>query len=122
MIMILELNATLLDQVETHPDCGALIAGHHEATNMPALLCNVFRDNQQTTTVWSTGTATSSRIIPLSQSSGSLWVSNNFYTNKLSIHALTSDLDNMVIYCGTEEKPKLANFTLRIYSKSFSDL
>ena len=86
---------------------------------MPALVCNVFSDNQQVTTVWNTGT-TSSRIIqPLSQSSASLWVSTDVYATKLDIHTLASDLDNVIVYCGTEENPKLANFTLRIYSKSF---
>jgi hypothetical protein len=108
-----------LDRVETCPACGSLIAGYQGATNMSALVCNVFRDNQQITTVWSTGTATSSSIVPLSQNSPSLRVTNSSYANKLSIHALTSNLDNVVVYCGTKEKPKLANFTLRIYSKSF---
>ena len=118
----LEIEHFLLDRVETRPGCGALIAGYKGDRNMSALVCNVFRDNQQTTTVWSAGTATSRGIIPLSQSSGSLSVSNNIYASKLSILALTSDLDNLVVYCGTEEKPELANFTLRIYSKNFSDL
>ena len=85
---------------------------------MSALVCNVFRDNQQTSTVWSTGTTTSSKIIPLSQSSASLRVSDKIYAKKLSIDALTPGLDNVVVYCGTRKKPKLANFTLRIYSKS----
>lgn len=89
---------------------------------MSALVCNVFRDNQPTTTVWSTGTVTSSEIIPLSQSSASLQVSGGIYAKKLSIVALTPDLDNVIIYCGTKENPKLANFTLRIYSKNCSDL
>ena len=30
---------------------------------------------------------------------------------------LTSDLDGKMVYCGTNEKTKLANFTLRIYRK-----
>lgn len=117
----LEIEHFLLDRVETHPGCGTLIAGY-KGDNMSAIVCNVFRDNQQISTVWSTGNTTSSRIIPSSQSSGSLYMSNNTYANELGINALTSDLDNVVVYCGTEEKPELANFTLRIYSKNFSDL
>ena len=89
---------------------------------MSALVCDVFRDNQQTTTIWKTGATNSNGIFPLSQSSGSLRVSDNTYGNELSILNLTADLDNVIVYCGMEENPMLANFTLRIYSKSFSDL
>ena len=37
--------------------------------------------------------------------------------NKLTVQNLTSDLDGVIVYCGTEEEPELANITLRIYRR-----
>ena len=39
------------------------------------------------------------------------------YQNSLTVTNLTSDLDGMIIYCGTGMQSRQANFTLRIYHK-----
>ena len=42
---------------------------------------------------------------------------NFTYENSLTVTNLTSDLDGVIIYCGTGVQPRQANFTLRIYRK-----
>lgn len=107
-----------LVRVETHPASGTLIAGFEGATNISVLFCNIFSDNQQISTLWNTGNVANGIIQPLSQSLTSLVVTkDSLYENKLTILNLTSNLNDMIVFCGTEEDPKLANFTLRIYRK-----
>ena len=42
---------------------------------------------------------------------------NLTYQNSLTITNMTSDLDGVIIYCGTGKQSQQANFTLRIYGK-----
>ena len=42
---------------------------------------------------------------------------NSTYLNSLTVTNLTSDLDGVIVYCGTGARPQQANFTLRIYRK-----
>ena len=42
---------------------------------------------------------------------------NITYMNSLTVTNLTSDLDGVIIYCGTGLQSQQANFTLRIYRK-----
>lgn len=105
-----------LDRVETFPVSGTLIAGFEEEQIASTLICNAFSDNQQMATKWSTGNIRNEEIQEVSMNSASLSLTNEHYNNKLVIRCLRSDLDNIVVYCGTNETPKLANFTIRLYS------
>ena len=51
-------------------------------------------------------------------------VPNNdiLFDNKLTILNWTAELDGVIVYCGTGQDRKQANFTLRIYSESLSSL
>ena len=104
----------LLDRAETSPANGILIAGFEGATNLSTLLCSVFSHNQQTATVWSVKSFTSDELLPVSPNVAK---TAGPYNSMLTIQALTPGLDNTVVYCGTEERLKLAHFRLRIYSK-----
>lgn len=42
-------------------------------------------------------------------------IHDNTLKNNLTIKNLTHNLDGVQLYCGTEEAPQLANWTLRIY-------
>lgn len=43
---------------------------------------------------------------------------NVTYNNQLTVLNLTSELDEVIVFCGTGQQQALANFTLRIYRKS----
>ena len=100
--------------METDPDNGTLIADFEGATNLSVLVCKAFSHNQQTPTVWSMRNFTSDKLLPLPQT---LAVDDGLYNSALAVLNLTPDLDGVVLYCGTKERPKLAHFQLRIYSK-----
>ena len=40
------------------------------------------------------------------------------YLNRLTVLNMTSELDDVILYCGTGAQPRQANFTLKIYRKS----
>ena len=39
------------------------------------------------------------------------------YRNRLTILVMTSDLDEVIVYCGSGTDPQQANFVLRLYRK-----
>ena len=41
------------------------------------------------------------------------------FQNQITILNFTSDLDNVTLYCGTGVERRMANFTIRIYRKSY---
>lgn len=101
--------------METDPASGTLIAGFEGDMNISALVCNAYSHNQQTPTVWGMANVTSGdHMLSLPES---LKVDDNSYRNGLNIQHFSSNLDNVVVYCGTQDRPKLAYFRLRLYSK-----
>ena len=63
------------------------------------LECTRFLDNKKSTTYWRS-----------SQHSY-----DGYTQNKLTISNLTANHNGVKVYCGSEDQPKMANFTLRIY-------
>ena len=45
------------------------------------------------------------------------FIHGGILNTKLTILTLSSNLDGVLVYCGTEDEPLIANFTLRIYRK-----
>ena len=90
------------DFIIPNPPSGSFIADYKGREI--ALNCNRFRDGQKCTMHWS------GKIINSSQLSY-----NGHLKNKLTILNLTAYHDGEKVYCGTEDEPELANFTLRIY-------
>lgn len=71
----------------------------YEGRNV-TLRCNRFLDGHKSITYWKS-----------SQPSY-----DGYLQNKSTISLiLTANHDDMKVYCGTEEQPEMANFTLRIY-------
>ena len=90
--------------MRTEPPSGSLVA-NYEGREIN-LRCSRFRDGHKSPTQWSRKKTWDSQP----SRDGSL-------LNELIILNLISDLDGMIICCGTEEEPELANFTLRVYRK-----
>ena len=53
---------------------------------------------------------------------GDLRPSGSTFRNRLIISALTSQLDGVIIHCGTGEQPREANYPVRIYRKFYYKL
>ena len=52
---------------------------------------------------------------------GDLRPSGSTFRNRLTISALTSQLDGVIIHCGTGEQPQQASYPVRIYRKFYYD-
>ena len=111
------------------PDSGSLFAAFEGSVNATTFTCNLFDSSgyKQHPTFWMlTNLQGSTDLQPVSSSA----VSNRFYIhNHTNIHQnnlidhrmmvlnLTADLDGVIVFCGSIDEPKLANFTLKIYRK-----
>ena len=110
------------------PPSGSLVADFEGVLNATTFHCNVTDtdSNQLAITEWSVQNfreinelqAITSNLAPnLFLVTGNELPSNPAFTlnNILTIHNLTSELDGVILYCGTGQKRQEANFTLRIY-------
>lgn len=97
--------------------------------NVTTFTCNIFSPNhdEQQETIWRLKNSQGNpNLQPISNSTiSSMFLihvnrdihDDNFMDYKLTVQNLTSDLDGVIVYCGTEQEPEFANFTLRIYRK-----
>ena len=122
-------NAVLKHSTKVDPESGSLLASLEGSVNTTTFTCNIFSPThiEQQMTIWrlknlqgnpelqpiSNCTASSMFLIHVNRD---VW-DDNFKDYKLTVQNLTSDLDGVIVYCGTEQEPELANFTLRIYRK-----
>ena len=109
-----------------------MIANFEGSVNVTTLSCIVtdFQFGNQITTIWS---IENFRNVPdlqiisdqFAQSFLELMLDGDLrpsgtstFHNRLKVLVLSSELDGVIIYWGIGQQPRLANFTLKIYSKS----
>ena len=109
------------------PPSGSVVANFEGSLNAITINCSVTSSQgARITTQWtlenfrgSTALVTPNNAAPELFSFGGDPVPGfNFtYENTLTVTNLTSDLDGVIVYCGTGVQPQQANFTLKIYRK-----
>ena len=99
---------------------GSVIANFEGAINATTLICNVTRGETQLDTFWNfanfRGVAGRQSLISLG-SSQNLFVAEGLFLNELTVTSWTSEVDQVIVFCGTGGEPTQANVTLRIYRK-----
>ena len=117
--------------VQTDPPSGSVIVDFEGTANLTTLVCNVTDMNchsDRCITVWSIanyrGTSDARALLlttapELFEFGGDpIPTSPQFtYLNRLTILQLTSELDEVILYCGTGADSEQANFMFRIYRK-----
>ena len=105
-----------------------MIANLEGAENATTLTCNITDpEGAQITTQWNVGNFKGSGPNDLRQISeapelffvsGDLIPNTNFlFDNQLTILSWTTELDEVIVYCGSGQVPQQANFFLRVYRK-----
>ena len=102
-----------------------MIAGFEGAENATTITCNVTNSQGiQISAQWSLGNFRGSEGLQtiinaapeLFKIDGDLIPGTTFtFENKLTVLNFVSDLDRVIVYCGTGARPQEASFTLRIY-------
>ena len=102
--------------VQTDPTSGSVIAGLKGSS--ATITCNVFspEDREELPTVWHLQNLQGSSDLQSVSDNG---VSSMFTIRDgvMTISSFAPPLDGVVVFCGTDEEPRLANFTLRIIRK-----
>ena len=115
------LVAVSKNSIKTDPASGSVIAGLEGSMNVTTITCKVFGHIQQRTVWHLQHVQENSDMQPLSDPaiSNMFDVDRNdvYHNSKLTIVNLTSPLDGATVFCGTAEKPRQANFTIRITRK-----
>ena len=97
-----------------------MIANFEGAINATTLICNVTRGENQIDTFWRIanfrGVAGNQALINLI-SSQNIFMAHGLYLNELRVTNWTSEVDQVIVFCGTGSEPTQANVTLRIYRK-----
>ena len=118
-----------LGAAEVDPPSGSVIANFEGTANATTLTCNVTNSQgSQTSTSWfvqnfrgsqsNLQSITNSFVPELFSVDGDPRPGFNItLRNRLTIVNLTSELDDVTVYCGTGQNPEQANFILRVYSK-----
>ena len=116
----------------TDPPSGTLIANLEGAENATTLTCNVSNpEGDQITTQWNVGNFRGSgpndfreanELLELFFISGDPIPNSNFlFNNRLTILSWTTEVDEVIMYCGTGQMPQQANFNLRVYRKCLTN-
>ena len=120
-----------LGAAQTDPPSGSVIANFEGTANLTTLVCNVTNpaiNNEQDITVWNIAnfrgvsgvtrllTTTAPALFEFGGDPIPATPTFNF-NNRLTILQLTSELDEVVVYCGIGGNSQQANFMLRIYRK-----
>ena len=116
--------------MKSFPPSGSQIVDHLGAENFATLNCSILARNKAVHIRWSVqnfkgnsdvhvleeNTAALRGLLHITEEVES--ASKNFLTHShLTIRQLTSEFDNAIVYCGTEDDLKQANFTLKVYCK-----
>ena len=100
---------------------GSVVANFEGTINATTLICNVTRGEVQIDTFWSfanfRGVAGRQSLLSLSMSTQNLFLAEGLFLNEVTITNWTSEVDQVIAFCGTGGDPTQANVTLRIYSK-----
>ena len=99
---------------------GSVVANFEGTINAATLICNVTRGEDQIDTFWSfanfRGVDGRQSLLTLG-SSQNLFFAGGLFLNELTITNWTSEVDQVIAFCGTGGDPTQANVTLRIYRK-----
>ena len=98
------------------PPSGSVLPDIEGTINFTTLSCVIVSGNMNRTVVWSIQSLSDKEITQINNSKEGFLIHGSLQ-NKLTVQNLTSNLDGAVLYCGTEQEPQLANFTIRIYRK-----
>ena len=102
------------------PPSGSVLPDIEGTINFTTLSCVIVSGNMNRTVVWSIQSLSDKEITQINNSKEGFLIHGSLQ-NKLTAQNLTSNLDGAVLYCGTEQEPRLANFTIRIYRKHQCD-
>ena len=105
-----------------------MIANFEGTQNATTITCNVTNpEGAQVSTQWNLGNFRgATNLVGISNAAPELFEIDGdpipgfsaTYSNRITISNLTSVLDKVLVFCGTGQWPRAANFTLRIYCKS----
>lgn len=110
------------------PLSGSLLVDYCGAKNFTTLNCSILTSSRPVHIVWSVQHLRNNSAILMVEDNTEpelfyivesvKTASQNFFSQSyFTILNLTSELDGVIVYCGTKEEPKIANFSLRIYCK-----
>ena len=110
------------------PPSGSVIANFEGTLNVTTLTCNISNNGQQVSTQWNLMGSGSQDLVPIVEGSELFLISGDpdptdarfSLRNRLTILNLTSELDGVIVYCGTRAQPRKANFRLRLFSKFYT--
>lgn len=100
------------------PSSGSVVANFVGAINATTLRCDVTFLGSQIDTFWSVanfrGVVSRQGLILLSQN---LFLTGGMFLNELTVANWTSEVDKVIVFCGSGSQPTQANVTLRLYRK-----
>ena len=97
-----------------------MVANFEGTINVPTLICNVTRDGIQIDTFWTIGNfrgVPGGQVLVNLMSSQNIFVAEGLLLNELRVTNWTSEVDRVIVFCGTGGDPTQTNVTLRIYRK-----
>ena len=114
------------------PPSGTLIANLEGAENATILTCNITNpEGDQISTQWNVGNFRGSGPNDLRHviddpelffvSGDPIPNSTFLFDNRLTILSWTTELDEVIVYCGNGQMPQQANFILRVYRESLTN-
>jgi hypothetical protein len=99
---------------------GSVVANFEGVVNAPTLICNVTRGEIQIDTFWSIanfrGVPSGVSLLNL-MSSQNVFLAEGIFLNELRVTNWTSEVDQVIVFCGTGGNPTQTNVTLRVYRK-----
>ena len=107
------------------PPSGSVIANFEGTQNATTIACNISHGGVQITTQWNVGNFRRSGPNGLRATTdapelfllgGDPIPDTTFlFDNRLTVLNWASELDEVIVYCGTGQEPQQANFILRVY-------
>jgi hypothetical protein len=113
-------SGAVVDFISPAPS-SSVVANFEGAVNATTLICNVTRGENQIDTFWRIGNFRGvtglQSLLNFINSSQNIFLAQGLFLNELIITNWTSEVDRVIVFCGTGAEPKQANVTLRIYRK-----
>ena len=108
-------------KITTEPENGTIVTDFEGSVNATTFICNIFDpiSSEQQTTVWRLQRPGNVTLENVSNSDLSITPDDSHKYSQLTVRNLTSKLDGVTLYCGTEIEVNLASFSLRINRKCY---
>lgn len=105
------------------PPAGSVVANFESSRNATTLTCNVSHEGSQIPTFWSVvnfqGVAGRQSLGTLRNQNLLLILQRGSFLLQVNVTNWTSEVDGVIVFCGTGSEPRQANVTLRLYCKHF---